>query len=89
MKSSNTKLELWSSDEVCELLEINLGCLYQRKKVRGITPFRKTGVSQHFYTREQIESLNTSTYPSNYAVDYLRVETTYYIYPSKLNYLEL
>ena len=86
MKSTSTKLELFSSDEVCTLLEITLPCLYERKKIRGITPFKKHGTKQHFYTREQIDSLNTSTYPSNYAVDYVRIETTYYIYESRLNF---
>jgi hypothetical protein len=89
MKSSNTKLELWSSEEVCTMLKITKSILYNRSLRKNIFPYKKNGNNKNnYYSKQQIDLLNSRNKIVT-ITEVIRMETIYYIYPSKLNYLEL
>ena len=84
------KLELWSTREASEMAGIPVRTFLNRAVKKKIIAYKKQNKLEHYYSRAQID-LITDKYNTieNPFVEVIRVETTYYIYPSKLNYSEL
>jgi hypothetical protein len=90
MKSTNTKLDLWSTKEAADMMGISVWTFLDRARKKEVKPYRKRKKLENFYSRSQID-LIAEKYNSveNPFTEVIYVHTIFHIYPSKLNYLEL